>query len=154
MAINTGQPFCNTTDGYLCEGTDVKGAYFVIDAIGNAPAAITQTGSLCYCTGDSKFYQYNGSSWVVASFSDMSAYLPKSGGIITGTAGDTPLYIKSAHATGSFIGFKSSDDTLQGYLGVNSGKPIFYDNQNREIALKEYVDSRFELKDTVLTIKI
>ena len=63
MAINTGQPFCNTTDGYLCEGTDVKGSYFVIDVISNAPAAITQPGSLCYCTTESKFYYYSSNTW-------------------------------------------------------------------------------------------
>lgn len=96
MAINTGQPFCNTTDGYLCEGKDIKGGYFVVSAIANAPAAITQTGSLCYCTGDSKFYQYNGSSWVVASFSDMSAYLPKSGGNVSGH-----IYLTGSNATSS-----------------------------------------------------
>lgn len=67
MAINTGQPFCNTTDGYLCEGKDIKGGYFVVSAIANAPAAITQTGSLCFCTGDSKFYQYNGNTWQPAN---------------------------------------------------------------------------------------
>ena len=71
MAINTGQPFCNTTDGYLCEGKDIKGGYFVIDTIANIPAAIAQIGSLCYVTGTSstpinKFYQYNG-TWVEAS---------------------------------------------------------------------------------------
>ena len=59
--------------------------------------------------------------------------LPLSGGTITGTSGDTPLYIQSAHATGSFIGFKSSDGTLQGYLGVNNGTPTFYDNGNKTI---------------------
>ena len=59
--------------------------------------------------------------------------LPLSGGTITGTSGDTPLYIQSAHATGSFIGFRSSDGTLQGYLGVNSGAPVFYDNGNKTI---------------------
>lgn len=71
MAINTGQPFCNTTDGYLCEGKDIKGGYFVVDTIANAPAAITQTGSLCYCTGDSTFYQYN-NGWAAATIKAQS----------------------------------------------------------------------------------
>ena len=32
------------------------------------PAATTVSGSLCYCTADSKFYQYNGSSWQEKEF--------------------------------------------------------------------------------------
>lgn len=60
MAVNTKMPLTNTADGYLCEGTDIRGGYFTIDAIANISSKITQPGSLCYCTGDSKFYQFNG----------------------------------------------------------------------------------------------
>ncbi len=59
MAVNTKMPLTNTADGYLCEGTDIKGGYFVIDDVANIPSTIAKTGSLCYCTGDSTFYQYN-----------------------------------------------------------------------------------------------
>jgi hypothetical protein len=63
MAINTGQPFCNTTDGYLCEGKDIKGSYVVVadtTARDNLSAAAIMKGTLCYCQSDSKLYQYTG----------------------------------------------------------------------------------------------
>lgn len=62
MAVNTKMPLTNTADGYLCEGTDIRGGYFTIDAIANISSKITQIGSLCYCTGDSKFYQFDGTN--------------------------------------------------------------------------------------------
>jgi hypothetical protein len=60
MAVNTKMPLTNTADGYLCEGTDIRGGYFVIDKVENIPNTIAKTGSLCFCQEDSKFYQYNG----------------------------------------------------------------------------------------------
>jgi hypothetical protein len=59
MALNTGQPFCNTTDGFLCEGKDIKGGYFVVDTITNAPSAIAVLGSLCYVSDENMFYRYS-----------------------------------------------------------------------------------------------
>jgi hypothetical protein len=72
MAVNTGQPFCNTTDGYLCEGTDIKGSYFVIDKIEDirADSPLRTNGALCYViTGTDNypgntFYRYTGSAWI------------------------------------------------------------------------------------------
>ena len=46
--------------------------------------------------------------------------LPISGGTIAGTSGDTPLYIKSAHATASYEGFQRTDGTTLGYFGYSS----------------------------------
>lgn len=63
MAVNTKMPLTNTADGYLCEGTDIRGGYFVIDKLVNIPSTITKVGSLCFCQEDSKFYQFNGTSW-------------------------------------------------------------------------------------------
>lgn len=63
MAVNTKMPLTNTADGYLCEGTDIRGGYFVIDKIVNIPSTIAKVGSLCYCQEDSKFYQYDGENW-------------------------------------------------------------------------------------------
>lgn len=51
--------------------------------------------------------------------SDVGA-LPSSGGTITGTSGDTPLYIKSAHTTASYEGFQRADGTTLGYFGYSS----------------------------------
>lgn len=124
MAINTGQPFCNTTDGYLCEGKDIKGSYFVVSAIANASAAITQTGSLCFCTGDSKFYQYNGSSWVVASFSDMSAYLPKAGGNVSGH-----IYLTGSNANSSI------SNTSQIVFGTESTQHLAISSNDNTLVL-------------------
>ena len=72
----------NTNRDKIVQATQVEGGYFVCTSI---PTVGTwKTGQLCYCTGDSKFYQYNGTSWAIAAFSDMSAYLPKAGGNISG----------------------------------------------------------------------
>jgi hypothetical protein len=68
MAVNTKMPLTNTADGYLCEGTDIKGGYFVIDNKANIPSTIAKTGSLCYCQADAKFYIYNGIDWVEKEF--------------------------------------------------------------------------------------
>ena len=40
MAVNTKMPLTNTADGYLCEGTDIRGGYFTIDLVANIPATI------------------------------------------------------------------------------------------------------------------
>ena len=66
MAItisNAAAKVVNLAGGIVAEGFDVAGGYFVIDALANIPLYANQTGQLCFCTGDSKFYQYNGSSW-------------------------------------------------------------------------------------------
>ena len=54
-----------------------------------------------------------------ASSSHTHSYLPLSGGIITGGTGDTPLYLESAHATASYLGFKNTSTTI-GFLGFSS----------------------------------
>ena len=56
---------------------------------------------------------------VPTTASDVGA-LPISGGTIAGTSGDTPLYIKSAHATASYEGFQRADGTTLGYFGYSS----------------------------------
>lgn len=56
---------------------------------------------------------------VPTTASDVNA-LPISGGTVAGTSGDTPLYIKSAHATSSYEGFQRTDGTTLGYFGYSS----------------------------------
>lgn len=51
--------------------------------------------------------------------SDVGA-LSLDGGTIAGTSGDTPLYIKSAHATASYEGFQRTDGTTLGYYGFSA----------------------------------
>ncbi len=55
-----------------------------------------------------------------ANKSDLDSYLLKSGGTITGSSGDTPLYLKSAHANGSYEGFQNAGGATLGYLGYSS----------------------------------
>jgi hypothetical protein len=72
-AVNTHFTLTNADGGYLCEGKDIKGGYFVIDALENISDRITEKGSLCFVTGSenepiNKFYQYDGTAWVEAKF--------------------------------------------------------------------------------------
>ena len=54
----------NTNRDKIVQGSQVEGGYFVCSTL---PASGTwTTGQLCYCTGDSKFYQYNRTAWVEA----------------------------------------------------------------------------------------
>lgn len=54
---------------------------------------------------------------------------------------DTPIAIKG-NSTETFIGFRDSNDTALGYIGVDANKkPVFYDTQNRELAFKSDIPS-------------
>ena len=71
--INSGLNLMNTAyngaGGIVLSGDAVKGGYFVTDTIANIPSWSNVEGTLCYCTGDSKFYQYDGNAWKEAAFS-------------------------------------------------------------------------------------
>jgi hypothetical protein len=60
--VNTGSVIINTTDGVVAEGKDIIGGYFVTDKIENIPDYTKTAGQLCYCTEESKFYMFNGST--------------------------------------------------------------------------------------------
>ena len=71
MALTVNTQIINDTDQHLLDAKNVKGTFVVVTSTTerNAlPAATTVKGSLCYCTADSKFYQYNGSSWQEKNF--------------------------------------------------------------------------------------
>jgi len=71
MAYIVNTKIENQTNQYLLDAKNVKGSYVVVNSIkerDELPAATTVTGSLCYCTADSKFYQYNGSIWIEKEF--------------------------------------------------------------------------------------
>jgi hypothetical protein len=54
---------------YIVHTDQVEGGYFVC---ATKPTSGTwQTGQLCYCTGDNKFYQYNGTSWMPKEFLEL-----------------------------------------------------------------------------------
>lgn len=65
--INKGLNLMNTAynsaGGIVLSGDAVKGGYFVTDTLDNIPSWTHVAGTLCYCTEDSKFYQYSGSEW-------------------------------------------------------------------------------------------
>lgn len=61
----------NVADGYLLDAKSVKGGYGVVAAfadLASLPNATITAGSLYYCTGDSKFYQYNDGAWAEKVF--------------------------------------------------------------------------------------
>ena len=65
MALTVNTNIINDTDQYLLDAKNVKGTFVVVASTAERdalPAATRVNGSLCYCTSDSKFYQYNGSS--------------------------------------------------------------------------------------------
>lgn len=69
MALDATNEIINSSDGYVVQGTAVRGGYFVTETIAAIPSYANVKGALCYCTGTSsapvnKFYQYNGTSWV------------------------------------------------------------------------------------------
>ncbi len=50
----------------IVQGSQVDGGYFVCETL---PTTGTwSTGQLCYCQKDSKFYQYNGTTWAEKEF--------------------------------------------------------------------------------------
>ena len=56
----------DTNTQKIVNANQVAGGYFVCASV---PTSGTwQAGQLCYCTGDSKFYQYDGSSWKEKEF--------------------------------------------------------------------------------------
>lgn len=58
-----------------------------------------------------------------------NTYLPKSGGTITGNSGDTPLNLKSAHPSASYVGFQNTSGAILGYFGYSSNDtPAVYLN--------------------------
>ena len=85
MAIisNAAAKVINAAEGIVVDGHDVAGGYFVIDSISNIPSYTNITGALCYCTGDSKFYQYTGSSWQIKEFGTTKDATTQSSGLMS-----------------------------------------------------------------------
>ena len=71
MALIVNTQIRNDTDQHLLDAKNVRGTFVVVTSTAERdalPAATTVNGSLCYCTADLKFYQYNGSSWQEKEF--------------------------------------------------------------------------------------
>lgn len=77
LISNAGSEVVNNNGGIVVKGTAVEGGYFVTESIeitsigeaGKIPKYACVEGALCYCTGDSKFYQCDGTNWVPAMLS-------------------------------------------------------------------------------------
>ncbi len=78
MATQLGFPIESSLKSkHLTDAEFIKGGYLVVNTITERDALpiATETtdgviveGSLCYCTADSKFYQYNGTAWAEKEF--------------------------------------------------------------------------------------
>ena len=67
---------------HLTDAEFIKGGYLVVNSIAERDSLVVATestdgtiikGSLCYCTADEVFYQYNGTSWIEKLASDTEA---------------------------------------------------------------------------------
>ena len=140
--ISSGLNLMNTAyngaGGIVISGDAVKGGYFVTDTIDNIPSWSSVAGTLCYCTADSKFYQYNGSSWQEKNFGTTGATNNTTANrlFLIGaknqadsqiTYSDRNVYMQSGVLTTSSIttgGIKSSSSRLS--LEVTSSDGITY----------------------------
>lgn len=77
MALTVNTNIINDTDQYLLDAKNVKGTYVVVANTterDSLPTATRVKGSLCYCSTDSTFYQYNGTKWVELSIKNQNAF--------------------------------------------------------------------------------
>lgn len=78
----------------------------------------------------------------------LNSKFDKTGGTIQGSD-DAPLTIKSGNNTGAYVGFKASNNTFFGYIGVKSDKkPYFYDTEARRIALTSDIPKSLQTTKT------
>ena len=104
--INISGTLVRNTGGAdkIVDGKEVEGGYFVCETLPSTGSYWT-TGQLCYCTGDSQFYQYNGSTWEPANLGGGSSDLNIENGSglgsvqslgdygTTGTSANTAVYV-------------------------------------------------------------
>lgn len=141
-------------DFYILCGQYSASQFTPVTKVGSTTIAyVTQySGNANYYSSGDKVW-VNGCGTTYARLSDLSNYLPLSGGTIKGTSGDTPFTVQSA-STSTYIEFKNSSGSVLGYLGVNNNKrPVFYDSTDRELALKSDIPT-FTLNGTTLEITL
>lgn len=88
----------------------------------------------------------------VATVGHTHNYLPLSGGTITGTSGDTSLYLQS-QSTGSYLGMKNSSGTTLGFFGFNAANtPVVYIGATRKLLHEGNYTDYCITADTVTTM--
>jgi hypothetical protein len=161
-------------DNVVVDGKYVKGGYVVVssvterDALKGPNGKNIVKGSLCYCTADATFYQYDGSKWVEPSFSNgggqegikVFSTLTEAKACIEAKnttayegqhiiAGDYSYIVKKRDKTQVLQSYYEGDDPGYNYPGLafdfGQGKlfEIYYDNNNsynnyREVNLDDY----------------
>ena len=96
---NAAAKVVNLAGGTVAAAIDIEGGYFPVASLNDIPDHAKVLGSLCYCTTDGKFYQYNGTNWIEKEF---------------GTA---------AEATTSEAGLMSASDKTK-LTGIESGAEV------------------------------
>lgn len=117
MAFIVNTNIENHGNGYLIDSKNVKGSYIVTASIterDKLPAATIIKGSLCFCQEDSKFYQYNGSSWSEANL----------GGSASGGTATIDLPIQKGDTENSLEIFDNSKAALEGIAGSSNANLI------------------------------
>lgn len=120
MTPGVNYSITNNTTIALSGWTANKGDIFTVSGKQADETSVIAAGKLtCGTVGSSTkpVYFENGIP-VECSKSIGEGYLPLSGGTITGTSGDTPLYLKSA-STATWLGFKNSSGTNLGFFGFS-----------------------------------
>lgn len=106
-------------DNVVVDGKYVKGGFVVVastterDTLKGTSGENIINGSLCYCTGDSKFYQYNGTKWVEKEFGTATEATSSEAGLMSaadkakldGIATEANKYVHpSTHAASMITG--------------------------------------------------
>lgn len=71
----------DTNTQKIVKAAQVEGGYFVCSA--KPTSGTWQTGQLCYSTGDSKFYQFNGTNWVEKEFGTTTEATTSAAGLMS-----------------------------------------------------------------------
>jgi hypothetical protein len=104
--INISGTYVRNLEGAkIVDGREVEGGYFVCETLPNWGTA----GQLCYCTGDSKFYQYTGTTWEEKKFGTDAYTKNEVDGKIGGLTSDlTELTSELSELEDNIISYKTA----------------------------------------------
>lgn len=133
-------------DNVVVDGKYVKGGFVVVsstterDALKGSSGENIVNGSLCYCTGDSKFYQYNGTQWVEKTFGATSDATTTASGLMSaadkakldGIATEANKYVHpSTHAASMITGLATV--ATSGSYNDLTNKPTIPTDTNQKV---------------------